>query len=177
MCLVLPTSHIISTLVLFGMMQHFLACAKEMGLRHLLAGEVLSSKTATSTFKREVCIVTQTFLPVDSVCIGCPTTSSAVCNLFTRECFSKKYQTGKNLLDQILSLKHPHSTIRSTQHLTPVSRATSKWLIKICGTWLVIKKLYCFLPITVLYSLIIELYFLVFALCLLINCLQSLIFP
>ena len=134
MCLILPASHIISTLVLFGMMQHFLACAKEMGLRHLLAGEVLSSKTATSTFKREVCIVTQTFLPVDSVCIGCPTTSSAVCNLFTRECFSKKYQTGKNLLDQILSLKHPHSTIRSTQHLTPVSRATSKWLIKICGT-------------------------------------------
>ena len=103
--------------------------------------------------------------------------SSSICNLFTRVCFSKKYQTGKNLLDQNSSSKHPHNAIRSTQHLTPVSRATSKWPIKICGTRLVLKKFYCFLPITVLHSLIIELYFLVFALCLLINCLQSLIFP
>ena len=128
---------------------------------------MLSSKTAASAFKSEVCIVMQTFLPVDSVCMGCATTSSSICNLFPRVCFSKKYQTGKNLLDQNSSSKHPHNAIRSTQHLTPVSRATSKWPIKICGTRLVIKKSYCFLPIIVLHSLIIELYFLVFALCLL----------
>ena len=138
---------------------------------------MLSSKTAASAFKSEVCIVMQTFLPVDSVCMGCPTTSRSICNLFARVCFSKKYQTGKNSLDQNSSSKHPHNAIRSTQHLTPVSRATSKWPIKICGIRLVIKKFYCFLPITVLHSLIIELYFLVFALCLLINRLQSLIFP
>ena len=61
----------------------------------------------------------QTFLPVDSVCIGCPTTF-------------------------FFPTKHPHNEIRSTQHLNPVSRATSKWPIKICGTWLVIKQFYCF---------------------------------
>ena len=33
----------------------------------------------------------------------------------------------KNILDR-------HAPIRSTQHLNPVSRATSKWPIKICGT-------------------------------------------
>ena len=87
----------------------------------------------------------QTFLPVDSSCIGCPTTSSSICNLFARLCFSKKYQTGKNSLDQNSSTKHPHNAIRSTQHLNPVSRATSKWPIKIWGTWLVIKQFYCFL--------------------------------
>ena len=130
---------------------------------------MLSSKTAESAFKSEVCIVMQTFLPVDSVCMGCPTTSSSICNLFTRVCFSKKYQTGKNLLDQNSSTKHLHNAIRSTQHLNPVSRATSKWPIQICGIRLAIKKVYCFLPITVLHYLIIELYFLVFALCLLIN--------
>ena len=134
---------------------------------------MLSSKTAESAFKSEVCIAMQTFFPVDSVCMGCPATSSSICNLFTRVCFSKKYQTGKNLLDQNSSTKHPHNAIRSTQHLNPVSRATSK----ICGIRLVIKKVYCFLPITVLHSLIIELYFLVFALCLLIGFLQSIIFP
>ena len=85
----------------------------------------------------------QTFLPVDSVCIGCPTTFFFE-NLFARVCFSKKYQTGKNSLDQNSSTKHPHNEIRSTQHLNPVSRATSKWPIKICGTWLVIKQFYCF---------------------------------
>ena len=76
--------------------------------------------------------------------MGCPTTSSSIFNLFARVCFSKKYQKGKNSLDQNSSTKHPHNAIRSTQHLNPVSRATSKWPIKICGTWLVIKQLYCF---------------------------------
>ena len=94
----------------------------------------------------------QTFLPVDSSCIGCPTTSSSICNLFARLCFSKKYQTGKNSLDQNSSTKHPHDAIRSTQHLNPVSRATSKWPIKIWGTWLVIKQFYCFLLITMLHA-------------------------
>ena len=64
--------------------------------------------------------------------------------LFARVCFSKKYQTGKNSLAQNSSTKHPRNAIWSTQHLNPVSRATSKWPIKICGTWLVIKRLYCF---------------------------------
>ena len=59
--------------------------------------------------------------------------------------FSKKYQTDKNLLDQNSSSKLPHNAIRSAQHLNPVSRATSKLLIKIVF----------FLPITVLHSLII----------------------
>ena len=76
--------------------------------------------------------------------MGCPTTSSSIFDLFARVCFSKKYQTGKNSLDQNSSTKHPHNAIRSTQHLNPVSRATSKWPIKICGTWLVMKQLYCF---------------------------------
>ena len=76
--------------------------------------------------------------------MGCPTTSSSIFDLFARVCFSKKYQTGKNSLDQNSSTKHPHNAIRSTQHLNPVSRATSKWPIKICGTWLVIKQFYCF---------------------------------
>ena len=118
----------------------------------------------------------QTFLPVNSVCIGYHTTSSSIFNLFARVCFSKKYQTGKNSPDQNSSTKHPHNAIRSTQHLNPVSRATSKWPIKICGTWLVVKQFYCFLPITVVHSLKIELYSLVFALCLLIGCSQSPIF-
>ena len=87
----------------------------------------------------------QTFLPVNSVCIGCHTTSSSIVNLFARVCFSKKYQTGKNSPDQNSSTKHPHNAIRSTQHLNPVSRATSKWPIKIWGTRLVIKQFYCFL--------------------------------
>ena len=94
----------------------------------------------------------QTFLPVDNSCIGCPTTSSSICNLFARLCFSKKYQTGKNSLDQNSSTKHPHNAIRSTQHLNPVSLATWKWSIKICGTWLVIKQFYCFLLITMLHA-------------------------
>ena len=86
----------------------------------------------------------QTFLPVNSVCIGCHTTSSSIFNLFARVCFSKKYQTGKNSPDQNSSTKHPHNTIRSTQHLNPVSRTTSKWPIKICGTWFVIKQSFFF---------------------------------
>ena len=86
----------------------------------------------------------QTFLPVNSVCIGYHTTSSSIFNLFARVCFSKKYQTGKNSPDQNSSTKHPHNAIRSTQHLNPVSLATSKWPIKICGTWLVVKQFYCF---------------------------------
>ena len=98
----------------------------------------------------------QTFLPVDSVCIGCPTTSSSICNLFARVCFSKKYQTGKNSLEMFCGRILIHNAIRSTQHLNPVSRATSKWPIKICGTWLVMKQFYCFffLPITMLHSMI-----------------------
>ena len=72
-------------------------------------------------------------------------TSSSIWNLFVRVCFSKKCQTDKNLLDQNSSSKHPHNAIRSAQHLNPVSRATSKLLIKIVF----------FLPITVLHSLII----------------------
>ena len=86
----------------------------------------------------------QTFSPVDSVCVGCPTTSSSIFNLFARVCFSKKYQTGKNSPDQNSSTNHPHNAIRLTHHLNPVSRATSKCPIKICGTWLVIKQFYCF---------------------------------
>ena len=58
-------------------------------------------------------------------------TSSSIWNLFVRVCFSKKYQTDKSLLDQNSSSKHPHNAIRSAQHLNPVSRATSKLLIKI----------------------------------------------
>ena len=70
-------------------------------------------------------------------------------NLFvSRQCLYSK-----NLLDQNSSSKHPHNTIRLTQPL-----AQSKWPIKICGTRLVLKQFYCFLPITVLHSLIIELY-------------------
>ena len=119
----------------------------------------------------------QTFLPVNSVCIGYHTTSRSIFNLFARVCFSKKYQTGKNTPEQNSSTKHPHNGIRSTQHLNQVSRATSKWPMKICGTWLVVKQFYCFfLPITVVHFLRIELYFLVFALCLLIGCSQSPIF-
>ena len=72
-------------------------------------------------------------------------TSSSIWNLFVRVCFSKKYQTDKNLLDQNSSSKHPHNAIRSAQHLNPVSRATTKLLIKIVF----------FLPITVLHSVII----------------------
>ena len=47
----------------------------------------------------------QTFLPEDSVCIGYHTTSSSIWNLFARVCFSKKYQTGKSILDQKFVLK------------------------------------------------------------------------
>ena len=138
----------------------------------------MSSKTVASAFKNEVCIVMQTFLPVDRQCLyGLSYNFEFSLNLFTRVCFSKKYQTDKNLQDQNSSSKHPHNAIRSTQHLTPVSCSTSKWPIKICGTRLVIKKVYCFLPITILHSLINDLYFLVFALCLRINRLRSLIFP
>ena len=86
----------------------------------------------------------QTFLPVNSVCIGYHTTSRSIFNLFARVCFSKKYQTGKNTPEQNSSTKHPHNGIRSTQHLNQVSRATSKWPMKICGTWLVVKQFYCF---------------------------------
>ena len=75
----------------------------------------------------------QTFLSEDSVCIGHHTTSSSIWNLFAWVCFSKKYQTGKNLLHQNSSSKHPHNAIRSAQHLNPVSRATSKLPIKIAA--------------------------------------------
>ena len=86
-------------------------------------------------------------------------TSSSIWNLFVRVCFSKKYQTDKNLLDQNSSSKHPHNAILSAQHLNPVSRATSKLLIKIAAPdWFLnisIDQLLLFLPITVLHSLII----------------------
>ena len=49
----------------------------------------------------------QTFLSEDSVCIGHHTTSSSIWNLFAWVCFSKKYQTGKNLLHQNSSSKLP----------------------------------------------------------------------
>ena len=94
-------------------------------------------------------------------------TSSSIWNLFVRVCFSKKYQTDKNLLDQNSSSKHPHNAILSAQHLNPVSRATSKLLIKIAAPdWflkisidllllLLFFLFFFFLPITVLHSLII----------------------
>ena len=92
-------------------------------------------------------------------------TSISIWNLFVLVCFSKKYQTDKNLLDENSSSKHPHNAIRSAQHLNPVSRATSKLLIKIAAPdWflnisivfvVVVVFLFFFLPITVLHSLII----------------------
>ena len=71
-------------------------------------------------------------------------TSSSIWNLFVRVCFSKKYQTDKSLLDQNLSSKHPHNAIRSAQHLNPVSRATSKLLIKIAAPdWFLNISIFC----------------------------------
>ena len=60
-------------------------------------------------------------------------TSISIWNLFVLVCFSKKYETDKNLLDENSSSKHPHNAIRWAQHLNPVSRATSKLLIKIAA--------------------------------------------
>ena len=86
----------------------------------------------------------QTFSPVDSVCVGCPTTSSSIFNLFTRVCFSRKVSNGQKFTGSKFVHKTSPQCNSIDTHLNPASRATSKWPIKICGTWLVIKQFYRF---------------------------------
>ena len=86
----------------------------------------------------------QTFSPVDSVCVGCPTTSSSIFNSFARVCFSRKVSNGQKFTGSKFVHKTSPQCNSIDTHLNPASRATSKWPIKICGTWLVIKQFYRF---------------------------------